>query len=192
MRKFGLILAATAVLAAIAVSSVAATSPASAVEGAGAADAAVSGSGWVPVSSLSPKRRKAMNKALGKCGKIDRKSRRKACVKRVRKLYLKPAVPAVPDAPPVAEIDVRDKYFSPSLLDVKVEDSIIWIWNDINHDAHNVNLVTGPPGVQRIDFNTPSSPSVGFSFKRKFEVPGTYNFVCSIHHLMTMQVNVSK
>ncbi|MGA7398130.1 MAG: plastocyanin/azurin family copper-binding protein [Solirubrobacterales bacterium] len=89
-------------------------------------------------------------------------------------------------------IDVRDKYFSPTVVDLKVNDTILWVWNDVNNDAHNVNLVNAPSGVRHLDFSTPSSPSVGFSFKRKFVVPGTYDFVCSIHHLMTMQVKVSK
>ncbi|MFA9400626.1 MAG: plastocyanin/azurin family copper-binding protein, partial [Acidobacteriota bacterium] len=45
---------------------------------------------------------------------------------------------------------------------------------------------------KRIDFGTPSSPAVGFEFKRTFTVPGTYQFACSIHYRMTMRVEVSK
>ena len=70
--------------------------------------------------------------------------------------------------------------------------SILWVWTAVNADAHNVDLVSHPEGVSRLAFSTPSSPSVGFEFRRTFRVPGTYNFVCSIHHNMIMRVEVSK
>ena len=77
-------------------------------------------------------------------------------------------------------------------MSIKTGQSILWIWNSVNSEAHNVNLVSGPTGVDRIEFSTPSSPSVGATFKRTFKVPGTYDFVCSLHHKMTMTVEVSK
>jgi plastocyanin len=99
----------------------------------------------------------------------------------------------VPQQGPIAaRIDVRDKYFAPSLVSIKSGQSILWSWNAVNRDAHNVDLIGPPPGVKRLDFSTPSSPSVGFEFRRTFKVPGTYDFVCSIHHNMTMTVEVSK
>ncbi|MGB0121337.1 MAG: plastocyanin/azurin family copper-binding protein [Solirubrobacterales bacterium] len=183
-------MAATAVFAAIAATTVAATSAAVAFDDGARIDSTATKRGSATVSGLNAKSKKAKKRALKRCRKINRKQRRKACLKKVRKHYRQKA--ATPDAAPAAVIDVRDKYFSPNVVDLKVNDSILWVWNDVNKDAHNVNLVDAPSGVRHLDFSTPSSPSVGFSFKRKFVVPGTYDFVCSIHHLMTMQVKVSK
>jgi plastocyanin len=90
-----------------------------------------------------------------------------------------------------AVIDVRDKYFSPAMVSISRGESIRWVWSPLNADAHNVDLLTAPPGVQRLDFSTPNSPSINFEFRRTFTVPGQYDFVCSIHHLMTMTVEVS-
>ncbi len=182
MRKFGLMLAAVFVLVAGATGTAAAT-----LSKGASSEPATSGAA---ISGLTGKQKQASKKALRKCRKLKSKSRRKSCVKRVKRRF-RPA-PVISEDPPAATIDVRDKYFSPDVVNIKTGDTILWVWNDINHDAHNVNLVTGPEGVKRLDFSTPSSPSVGFSFKRGFTVPGTYQFVCSIHHLMTMQVDVSK
>lgn len=90
-----------------------------------------------------------------------------------------------------AIIDVGDDYFSPELVNIKRGDVIRWVWNDLNHDPHDVNLVSGPNGVDRGDFNTGSLPAVGFTFSRRFVVPGTYSFTCSVHFKMTMKVVVS-
>jgi plastocyanin len=135
--------------------------------------------------------KKAKKKALKKCRKKSRRTRRKACVRRVKKKYAATKkLTAIPGD--TVRIDVRDKYFNPDVVHIKVGDSLLWYWNPVNHDAHNVNLVSGPEGVKRVDFGTPSSPAVGFEFKRTFTVPGTYQFACSIHYQMTMRVEVSK
>ncbi|MBK5111733.1 MAG: hypothetical protein JJE10_10335 [Thermoleophilia bacterium] len=135
--------------------------------------------------------KQAKRKALKRCRKKSSRARRKSCIKRVKKKYAgtkkKTSTPG-----DTVKIDVRDKYFDPDVVHIKAGDSLLWYWNPVNHDAHNVNLVSGPKGVNRIDYGTPSSPSVGFEFKRTFTVPGTYQFACSIHYLMTMRVEVSK
>lgn len=136
------------------------------------------------------KLKKAKRKALKRCRSKADRARRKSCVRRVTRRYaaLKPDRPAGE----TFTIDVRDKYFNPDAVEINVGDSLLWYWNPVNHDAHNVNLVSGPRGVDRLGFGTPSSPSVDFKFKRTFTVPGTYRFACSIHQLMTMTVEVSK
>jgi plastocyanin len=132
----------------------------------------------------------AKAKALRKCRKIKSKQRRSSCIRKVRKRF---AVDLVPQQGPVAaRIDVGDKYFAPALVNIRTGQSIVWSWNAVNSDAHNVDLVSPPPGVRRLDFSTPNSPSVNFEFRRTFKVPGTYGFVCSIHHNMTMTVEVSR
>jgi plastocyanin len=147
--------------------------------------------GSAPASSavLTPKQLEARNRALRNCRRIESKKRRSACVRKVRKRFARPAAPA---QGPIAEtIDVRDKYFSPAAVSIRSGQSILWDWGFVNADAHNVDLISGPEGVRRLDFSTPNSPSVNFQFRRTFKVPGKYDFVCSIHYLMTMTVEVS-
>lgn len=156
----------------------------SATTGSGLGAASISGAGV----SVTPNQ-KAKAKALRNCRKLDNKARRRSCLRRVQKRFAAPAVPQ--QGPIAATIDVRDKYFSPDLVSIRTGQSILWVWNPVNADAHNVDLVGPPPGVKRLDFSTPNAPSVGFEFRRTFRVPGSYDFVCSIHHNMTMKVEVS-
>lgn len=127
--------------------------------------------------------------AVRKCRSLRSPARKRSCLLRVKKRFAGPVIPQ--QGPIAARIDVRDKYFSPALVSIQSGQSILWSWNAVNADAHNVDLVGPPPGVRRLDFSTPNSPSVGFEFRRTFTVPGAYSFVCSIHHNMTMQVEVS-
>lgn len=147
-------------------------------------------SGESGTSISSSTRGKAEKRAIRKCRKIKKRPRRRSCVKRVKRKFS--SRPAPSQGPVAATVDVRDKYFSPDVVSIRKGEAILWVWSPLNKDAHNVNLVDGPPGVKRIDFSTPSSPSLGFEFKRTFTVPGTYSFVCSIHYNMTMRVEVSK
>ncbi len=182
MRTFVSILTAMVVLA---VSAAGAAAPSAATAGGGqSALASGSAAGSAQASGLTP----AGRKALKKCQKIRKIQRRKSCVKRVRKNHTKPR----PVTGTTYDIEVRDKYFNPAYIAIKSGDSLLWTWPYVNKDAHNVDLVNAPAGVDRLAYSTPSSPSVGFTFKRQFTVPGTYDFVCSIHHLMGMQVEVTK
>jgi len=159
--------------------------------GAGATVSPVSASPDAAVSALNGKQKKAFRKALRKCGSKPKVKARKACRKKVRKKYARLAKPPVEVAPPVAVIDVGDDYFAPDLVNIRRGDSILWVWNDLNHDPHNVNLVTGPPGVDTSDFQTGIAPAVKYRFTRTFKVPGNYDFVCSLHHNMKIKVVVS-
>jgi len=144
-------------------------------------------------AALTGKQKLAKKKALKNCERKNTRSSRHACRKNVKKRFdriTKPSKPA-PPAVPVATIDVRDDYFTPNVVDIRSGDSILWVWDELNHDPHNVTLVTGPPGVDRNDFQTASSPAVGVTFTRKFTIPGTYTFRCSLHAFMGMTVTVS-
>lgn len=183
MRTALLTLVATAALALPAGAAGAATTPD--VSTAGQGGSAVPGAS---VSGVS--KSKARKRAMKRCRRIDRRAKRRRCVRRVKKKYA--AAKVLPQGPIAATIDVRDKYFSPAVVNIRTGQSILWVWNAVNADAHNVDLVGHPKGVDRLEFSTPSSPSVGFEFRRTFRVPGTYDFVCSIHYNMTMRVEVSK
>jgi plastocyanin len=190
--RYGLIFAAVAVLA----TAVAGTVPGdpstgSAVADAAAPAAAVSSPFSAAASALSPSRQAAKRRALAKCRRIDSKPRRTACLKKVRKRFAAPGPVVPPQGPIGAVIDVRDKYFAPAVVSIDKGESILWSWGDSNIDAHNVTLYGRPDGVDRLSFSTPNSPSINFDFRRTFTVPGQYDFACSIHHLMTMTVEVS-
>jgi plastocyanin len=192
MPRNGLIFAAAAVLAtAVAGTAPGALAASSAVTGAGSSTVATPASSRAVVSSLSPSQQSAKRRALAKCRRLDSKPRRAACLRKVRKRFSGAGPTVVPHGPVGAVIDVRDKYFSPALVNIAKGESIRWVWSPLNADAHNVDLITGPAGVRRLDFSTPNSPSINFEFRRTFTVPGKYDFVCSIHHLMTMTVEVS-
>ncbi|MCB0863779.1 MAG: hypothetical protein KDB66_11335 [Solirubrobacterales bacterium] len=87
-------------------------------------------------------------------------------------------------------MNVIDDFFVPDLVTIKRGESVLWVWNEMNHDPHNVTMTSGPRGVDRHDFETSLSPAVMFKFKRKFTVPGRYSFVCSLHFGMTLNVDV--
>jgi plastocyanin len=89
-------------------------------------------------------------------------------------------------------VKVRDDYFSPTKVKVKKGDKVKWAWGNVNTDSHDVTLQKGPKGVKIRDFRSISG-AIGITFKRKFTVPGTYNFYCTIHpDIMKMDVVVKK
>ncbi|MDQ2700061.1 MAG: plastocyanin/azurin family copper-binding protein [Actinomycetota bacterium] len=178
MKSFGLTLALAALLA---------VGLANTAAGSGAATNGLAVTSLVKAKPAKAKPAKA--KALRKCRKHKRASKRKVCVKRVNRKFAKPK-PAPSEV--AARVDVRDDYFSPSQVNVKTGQSVLWVWEDRNHDPHNINLISGPPGVKRMDYQTPGAPGNNYRFTRPFKVPGTYNFSCNLHHLMNMTVEVSK
>jgi plastocyanin len=156
--------------------------------------AGAGGSGVNPTTSIQrtveSDQKRALSKALGKCRKISVTSKRKACVRKAKRRFSGgTSVPVLPPGP-VELVDVRDKYFSPTLIEIPKGGAVHWIWGNQNADAHNVTLLAGPKGVSPYDFETPLSPSVNYTFKRSFKVAGTYRFACSLHHLMEMTVEV--
>ena len=100
--------------------------------------------------------------------------------------------PSLTPAGPVEVVEVRDKYFSPDQVALPRYGSIRWVWSSENSEPHDITLLSGPKGVSVYDFQTPLAPSVDYTFQRKFEVPGTYRIACSLHHLMTMKVEVGR
>ena len=89
-------------------------------------------------------------------------------------------------------VKVRDDYYSPIKQKIKKGDSVKWTWGNINIDSHDVTLKKGPKGVKRGDYRSISG-AIGITFKKKFKVPGTYNFYCTIHpDVMKMDVIVKK
>lgn len=142
------------------------------------------------ISALTPAQQKAKKAALKKCYKIKNKAKRKACIKRVNKKY------APPKSRLAATVGVHDDYFSVSNVTMKKGESIKWVWDNSNRNAHNVTLVNGPSNLtatEKYQLSTPNSPAVQYTFGPKvLNKTGDYNFVCSLHStVMIMNVKVT-
>lgn len=143
-------------------------------------------SGGSEVRALTPAQKKAKAKALAKCKKIKSPAKRKQCIKRVDAKF-------GPKAGKTWQVGVWDNYYSPNELEIKANDLINWTWREANgREAHDVTLLAGPKGVRGIDFQSPTTAQFGTKFKRQLKVPGTYDFICSLHYQMTMQVKVTR
>lgn len=161
-----------------------------AVVGLGLAMPAVSisgSSGDKQVRALTAAQKKAKAKALAKCKKIKSKAKRNACVKKVNSKYA-----PKPVAGKTWTVDVWDNYYAPDILDVKVNDSIQWVWRETSREGHNVSLWKGPKGVSPFDFESLIMSPEGSRFKRQVKTAGAYTFYCSLHAGMDMQVNARK
>ena len=100
-------------------------------------------------------------------------------------------VPAVAGASggPTKTVKIYDSYFSPSKLTVKSGTTIKWAWSPGLSYTHDVMLSSGPKGVKHFMSDYAAS---GYSFKKKFTVPGTYKFKCDLHEGMAMKVVVKR
>lgn len=142
--------------------------------------------GGLEPRSLTPAQKKAKAKALAKCKKVKSPAKRKQCIDRVNRKY-------GPKPGKTWKVGVWDNYYLPNSLELKVNDLIDWTWQEQNgREPHDVRLLSGPPGVSRFDFQSPTTAVFGSKFKRPFKVAGTYNLFCSLHRDMTMQVKVKR
>ena len=88
------------------------------------------------------------------------------------------ATPTSPDTDgPIVAIE--DLAFDPETLAVEAGDTVTWTWNDgaIAHD------------VAGDDFQS-ESMSEG-TFRHRFDEPGTYEYVCTLHPNMTGTIEVT-
>ncbi len=168
-----------AVLAALSLALI--SSPATRVVGWGGVD--VVGAAQAAVSKAckqakQKQRRKCRGNKAGSAGcKKAKKSAKRAC----KKATPKPKI-----------VGVYDDYYSPLLVRVKSGGSVRWVWNNMNLNAHNVTLDSGPRGVSKNYFSSAATGAINIKFERKFKVPGAYHFYCTIHDLMRMDVKVTR
>ncbi len=87
------------------------------------------------------------------------------------------AAPGGTEGPTVA---IEDLAFSPETLAVEAGDTVTWVWKDgaIDHD------------VSRHDFES-EAMSEG-TFRHRFDEPGTYDYVCTLHPNMTGTIEVTR
>jgi plastocyanin len=83
----------------------------------------------------------------------------------------------------VKKVMVKDDFFSPTKMTIKVGDKVNFVWASSNINTHNVTLARGPQGVKKKQFSSLTG-STDFHFERKFTVPGKYHFTCTIHPMM--------
>lgn len=89
-----------------------------------------------------------------------------------------PAAAGATAAPKVAR--VLDDYYSPGRLSVARSGTVKWVWAGSNLHPHNLRLAKAPKGVDVRRFRSPTRVR-RFSFVRSFEIPGSYQFFCSVH-----------
>ena len=69
-----------------------------------------------------------------------------------------------------------------------------WVWSETNTYPHDVHLKQGPKNLKdRASYSTRTSAVTDASFKKTFERPGTYHYICTIHPtLMKLTLTVKK
>jgi plastocyanin len=93
------------------------------------------------------------------------------------------AVSIEPDA-----ADMGDKAFNPSIVDIKVGDSIVWT----NNDPVIHTIVEASPSSTSVPVNGFNSEFLkqGMTFKHTFDKSGIFNYYCSVHPTMIGKVVV--
>ena len=109
------------------------------------------------------------------------------------------AVPLTAAAPDVqsaktTQVTVADDYFAPTDLKIKQErqGQVGVVGREHSTPTTSCSPSEHPKKVKKKDFKS-SSGAVGLTFKRKFEVPGTYGFICTYHRsVMRFELKVKK
>lgn len=99
-----------------------------------------------------------------------------------------------PQQPKPARVTVNDFYFAPSTLTIRKGRAVKWVWSELNTYPHDVHLKQGPKRLKnRASYSTRTSAVSGATFKKVFERPGTYRYICTIHPSeMKMTLTVKK
>lgn len=84
------------------------------------------------------------------------------------------------DAPSTNSIVMKNFDFSPMSLTIKAGSSVTW--KNLDGEPHTVTSVDGLFRSGALDQND--------SYTFKFDVPGTYKYLCSIHPRMTASIIV--
>ncbi len=103
------------------------------------------------------------------------------------------AAPAKPKPKPKV-VTVNDFYFGPNAVTIKQGQAVKWVWSELNTYPHDVHLKQGPKGLKKKGtYSTKTTAVTGAEFKKTFETPGTYKYICTIHPTeMKLTVTVKK
>jgi len=86
-----------------------------------------------------------------------------------------------------ANIDFR---FAPDEVTVPVGGAVRWVWSPRNKKPHDVYLAAAPAGIRKGSYSSRRAIK-NAEFTRAFRTPGTYDFLCSVHPGMNLEVTVS-
>jgi plastocyanin len=91
-------------------------------------------------------------------------------------------------------VTVNDFYFAPNAVTIKKGRTVKWVWSEFNTYPHDVHLKKGPKNLKsKSTYSTHTTAVTGAVFKKKFERPGTYRYICTIHPTeMKLTVTVKK
>jgi plastocyanin len=87
-------------------------------------------------------------------------------------------------------VQVRDYYFTPAKMTVRLNTTVVWKWPAGGGDAHDVVLRKRPKGAKKFASEVFLADE---KFPQKLTVPGRYSIVCSLHEdQMKQTIVVSK
>ncbi len=91
-------------------------------------------------------------------------------------------------------VTVNDFFFGPDAVTIKKGQTVKWVWSATNTYPHDVHLKQGPKGLkERSTYSTRTTAVTNARFKKTFERPGTYRYICTIHPtLMKLTLTVKK
>lgn len=93
-----------------------------------------------------------------------------------------------------AVVTVNDFFFGPDSLTIHKGKTVKWVWSESNTYPHDVHLKQGPKNLkERSTYSTRTTAVTGAVFKKRFERPGTYRYICTVHPtLMKLTVTVRR
>ena len=79
-------------------------------------------------------------------------------------------------------VTVNDFFFGPDAVTIRKGRTVKWVWSSTNTYPHDVHLKQGPKNLkERASYSTHTTAVTDATFKKKFERPGTYRYICTIH-----------
>ena len=117
-----------------------------------------------------------------------------ACVVVVALLGVGAASAGVTLRPKPTIVTVNDFFFGPDAVTINKGRTVKWIWSESNTYPHDVHLKQGPKNLKnRGSYSTRTSAVSDATFKKTFERPGTYRYICTIHPTqMKLTITVKK
>ncbi|MGN6274402.1 MAG: cupredoxin domain-containing protein [Solirubrobacterales bacterium] len=91
-------------------------------------------------------------------------------------------------------VTVNDFFFGPDEVTIHPGKTVKWVWSETNTYPHDVHLKRGPKNLKdRASYSTHTTAVTDATFKKTFERPGTYRYICTIHPtLMKLTLTVKK
>ena len=88
-----------------------------------------------------------------------------------------------------ATIRVVDFRFAPLEASIPTGGVVRWVWSSRNKKPHDVYLAAAPAGIRKGSYSSRRAIR-NAEFRRAFKTPGTYDFLCSVHPGMHLEVTV--